>query len=237
MLVFILEHRPAEFGLVPSIDGFVQFKELMKALHEEPGWSYVRQSHIHEVLLGKDRPLFETDHDRIRTRERRWQMDLESPVRQSLPKILFTSVRRKAHPIVMERGLKATPGRHLILSADEAMALRIGRRRDPQPVLLRVEAERARTEGVSFHAFDTLFLCDDIPQRYVSGPPVPKDRPAVRGEKGRERKQETVPTGAFTPGTFLLDPARDPDPGRRGKGRKGKGWKEDARKIRREKRR
>jgi len=36
-----------------------------------------------------------------------------------------------------------------------------------------------------------------------------------------------------TPGSFSLDPGRDPDPFRRAKGKKRKGWKEDARKMRR----
>jgi putative RNA 2'-phosphotransferase len=39
-----------------------------------------------------------------------------------------------------------------------------------------------------------------------------------------------------TPGSFILDISRDPDPYRRAKGRKRKGWKETSRKLRRGKR-
>ena len=65
-LIYILGLRPYEFGLVPDMDGFVMHKELLQALHEEEGWRYVRESHINEVLMGKDRLLFHTEGNRIR---------------------------------------------------------------------------------------------------------------------------------------------------------------------------
>ena len=61
ILLYILGRRPDEFGIVPDRRGFVGLKELLQAFHEEEGWSYVRQSHINEVLLGKDRGLFELE--------------------------------------------------------------------------------------------------------------------------------------------------------------------------------
>lgn len=224
LLVYMLGHKPAEFGLVPSPEGFVPLKELLKAIHEEPGRRHVHRSHINEVLLGKDRFLFEVDGNRIRAVDRKWEQDFESPGPSSLPKILFTAVRRRAQPAAMEKGLKSPAGRYLILSPDEETASKIGKRRDPQPVLLRVEAEKAGKEGVFIHPFDTLFLCEEIPPRYIHGPPVSKETLAAPVETAYKPE---------TPGTFPLDSARDPDPYRRARGRKQKGWKEAARKTRR----
>jgi len=235
MLVYMLGHRPAEFGIVPSRDGFVPFKELLKALHEEPGWRSVRQSHINEVLIGKDRFLFETEGGRIRTRERRWDIHLEDAFLEILPSILLTSVRRRAHPVVMEKGVIPAPGKLLVLSADESMARRIGQRQDPKPVLLKVEAEIARREGVLFYPFDTLYLCGELPARYIAGPPVAKEALKAAPEKEAKSVEDIRLADAFSAGTFSLDPARDPAPHRTGKGKKRKGWKESARKMRRKK--
>ena len=226
LLVYMLGHKPAEFGLVPTSEGFVPFKELLKVIREEPGWRHIRRSHINEVLMGNDRFLFETEGNELRAKERKWELNFDYPVQVRLPKILFTSVRRKAHPVVMEKGLKSAAGRYLILSSDEEMSRTIGKRRDPQPVLLRVEAEKAAREGVLFHPFDTLFLCNEIPPRHIHGPPVAKEPLADPLETAYKPP---------TPGTFPLDPARDPDPYRRSRGRKQKGWKEAARKTRRNK--
>jgi len=228
-LIYILAHRPDEVGLVPDHAGFIATKELLRAIHEEPGWGYVRESHIREVLIGKDRALFAWEEDRIRAAEKRWHLDLQTPSEKT-PKILFVAVRRKAHAHVMEKGLFSE--RVLVLSPDRDMALRIGRRRDQKPILLEVLTEPAQQRGVAFHAFGDLFLAKEIPAEFISGPPVPEE---LR-EPQPPKKEKTVPPPSLpSGGTFVLDVHRDPDLSRRRTGRKPRGWKEDSRKMRRSK--
>jgi hypothetical protein len=38
--------------LVPDTEGFIGYKELLQAIHEEPGWGYVKLGDIREVLMG-----------------------------------------------------------------------------------------------------------------------------------------------------------------------------------------
>ncbi len=230
-MLYILGHKPDEFGLVPDREGFVTYKEFLWALHEEPGWGYVREGHINEVLLGKDRALFEPEEHRIRALDRRWTLDLENPT-HALPKILFVAVRRKAHPVVMEKGLKAMEGRPLVLSPDPEMAVRIGRRRDHKPVVLEIMAASAREAGIFFYTFGLLYLTDQIPAQFINGPPVSREDVRIP-ERKREKREAGRPN--FEAGTFVLDLDRDPDRSRRAKGRKRKGWKEEARKSRRKK--
>ena len=61
LMTYIMGYRPYEFGIIPDAEGFFPFKELLRAIHEEPGWGYVRQGHINEVLLGEDRELFQAE--------------------------------------------------------------------------------------------------------------------------------------------------------------------------------
>ena len=231
-MIYILGHKPYEFGLVPDREGFVPFKELLWTLHEEEGWRYVRQGNINEVLLGKDRTLFETDDKGIRASDRRWHLDTETPA-PSLPKILFIAVRRRAHPVVLEKGLLVNSNMYHPLTPDREMALRIGRRRDRNPVLLEVKAHRAQRSGILFYPFGPLFLAGEIPAGYISGPPVPKEVPKASVAKPDKKAEPEID---FQPGTFTLDLDRDMDVSRRAKGKKGKGWKEEARKYRRKKR-
>lgn len=230
-MVYVLGHRPDEFGLIPDLTGYVTHKELLWAIHEESGWGYVRQGHINEVLLGKDRTLFQSEENQIRALDRRWHLDLENPA-QLLPKILYIAVRRKAHPHIMEKGLSSNLGKYLIFSPDRDMAHRIGRRRDQGPVLLEIMASAAQKEGISFYSFGHFFLTYQIPARFISGPPVSKEdiKPPVR-EAGKEQKRRAD----FEAGTFVLDIDRDPDSLRRARGKKRRGWKEETRKIRRRK--
>jgi len=231
-MIYLLGHRPDEFGLVPDEEGFLGFKELLRAIHEEPGWGYVREGHFREVLAGKDRVLFETEGERIRAVERRWRHELNQPAADT-PKILFAGVRRRAHPMVMEKGLSAS--KRIVLSPDRGMAMRIAQRRDQKPVILEVMTGPAREHGTVFYPFGGLFLADRIPAPCIIGPPVTEEmRQAM--ELARTRKEKPPEISPFTPGSFVLDLARDPDHSRRIKGRKRKGWKEEARKTRRGKR-
>ncbi len=230
MLAYMLGRRPYEFGLVPDETGFIMFRDILQALHEEPGWGYVRQGSINEILMGEDRGLFETAEGRIRAVERAWASDWED--RAELPsKILFLGIRRKAHPVVMDRGLRMIEGSRYIMSPDRAMAERIGRRRDQQPVILEIMAEAAGSEGVPIRRFGGLFLAEEIPVRFIAGPPVPKRVVRAREEKeAKKKEQDLLPQ--FNAGTFLLDMDKAPSPYKKDRGRKKRTWKEDSRKER-----
>jgi len=231
MLAYMLGHRPFEFGLVPDEMGFVPIKDLLQALHEEPGWGYAREGSINEVLMGEGRSLFEHINKKIRTIDREWSFDYDGTI--DLPgKILFLGIRRKAHPVVMENGLRMTGGSYYVLSPDREMAERIGKRHDHQPVILEIMADAAQREGVSVRRFGDLFLTEEIPVRFIAGPPVPKNVIKAREEKDAGRKEkEIIPQ--FQAGTFLLDLEKTPSQYRKEKGgKKKRTWKEDARKER-----
>jgi putative RNA 2'-phosphotransferase len=232
MMAYVLGRRPDEFGLVPDQEGFVSFKHLLMVFHEEPEWRYVRQTHFREVLMGKDRAHFEWDAKRIRVRDRQWSLN-GGKDSIPLPKILFLAVRRKAHGHALEKGLTSAPGRHLVLAADKEMALKMGYRQDQSPVLLEVQVAAAEKEGVMFSPFGLLFLAEELPPICLSGPPLPKEKEITPGSA--KKKEQDVPL-PLEPGTFVLDAGRDPALHRRGKGRKGKSWKEEARRMRRKKR-
>lgn len=232
MLVYILGHRPYEFGVVPDAEGFLKYKDLLQALNEEPGWGYVRQGSINEVLMGEDRSLFEVTEGKIRTIERRWEINDDGELSELPSKIFFHGIRRKAHPVAMDKGLRPLEGSHYILSPDREMAERIGRRRDPQPVILEIKAEAALEEGLDIRRFGDLFLVKEIPARFIAGPPVPKRMIKAREEReAKKKEQETVPQ--FQAGTFLLDLEKSTTQYRKEKGgKKKRTWKEEARKER-----
>jgi putative RNA 2'-phosphotransferase len=230
-LVYILGHRPDEFGLFPDKNGFFTYKELLQAVHEEPGWGYVREGSINEVLSGKDRSLFQSEEKRIKSVVTEWHLDLENPA-ISLPKILYTGIRTKAHSAVMDKGLHPIEGSYYILSQGRDMAERIGKRCDREPVILEIRADTALREGMLFYTFGDLFITKEILSRHIAGPPVPKN--IIKEKEVPTKKKKTI-VSEFQPGTFILEADRDLDRSRISKGKKRKGWKEEARKFRRKK--
>ena len=196
---------------------------------------YVRHGHIQEVLVGKERHAFENIDDRLRAVDRSWLWPTSPLTPAELPRLLLVPIRRRAHPVVMDRGLKPTAENPLVLAKESEMALRMGQRRDQEPVLIEVLATRAAEEGVEFLSFGDLFLSKDVPVRFIAGPPVSKEVMEERLARKAAPPEPVLPVPSFTPGTFLLDLSRG-DLARRKAGKKAKGWKEAARSIRKEKR-
>ena len=228
-MIYVLGHNPGEFGLVPDKNGFVILKELVQVMHEEEGWHNINQGRINEVMMSDERHYFEADENRIRAVERNWELNLDVPADHT-PPILYTPIRRKAHYTVIERGLGQRENNYYVLSADKSMAERIGKRKDQKPVLLEIMAGKARDEGLLVFSFSDLFLTNEIPPRYIVGPPVPKDVIRKREEKPVNKKEKTPDLNT---GAFFLDADRDPDTARRKKGKKKKSWKDEVRGKRR----
>ena len=199
LLDYVLGRNPDEFGLVPDGDGFVKTKELLKALHEEAGWKFVRKAAIDEVLYSIVKPPVEVAEDRIRAIGRE---HLEKRVYAAEPPLLlYTCVRRRAYPHTLKKGLNPMGRKHVVLSSDADLALRMGRRYDADPVLLTVNVDQAHDRGCMFlKASQRLFLCRRLPEGCFSGPAPPKEKkdpPAKEVPKTPKRSE--------TPGSYFPD--------------------------------
>ncbi len=198
-ITYILERRPDEFGLVIDSQGYIKIKELLKALNEEKGFKHVRRSHLDEILYSITNPPFEICDNRIRAKHRD---RLPKPdVARDLPKLLYTSIRRKAHSFVADKGIFPSGYHRVVLSSDRNLAERMGKRSDPEPVILTVHVQKSLENGVMFYqAGGLLFLAASIPPNCFSGPLLSKEKPETL-KQGRTQKA-TQPVAA---GSFLVD--------------------------------
>lgn len=226
-LWYALAVRPDEFGLVPDLEGFVETKLLLQALREEPEWSFLNRGHLAELIHSPEGARFEFQADRLRAKDPMISMVLEAT--SSPPRRLFHAVRRRAHPVVLQHGLRPSKGPWVVMALTPEMALRIGKRRDPDPVILEVKAEEALRRGVRFHATQgILFLAEFVPPEFLAGPPpVPKEK------EGAKRRPEETPALEL-PGSFFLDLPRRDSVGARPVRRRDKGspWRRQRRRGR-----
>jgi len=224
---YILSRRPDEFGLVPDQNGFVKIKDLLKAIGEEVDWKYVRRSHIDEILITLPSPLFEIQDNFIRAASRE-NLSLPAPA-DNLPKLLYTCIRNKAYPFVIDKGIHPMGQPYVILSSSTILAERMGRRIDQTPVKLTVQVEKTLGKGNQFlQAGELLYLAENIPPDCFSGPPLPKEKPETRKSESAEKASDKTKAGSF----FMdLKNGRDNIPGSRQR-RKAPDWKKDRRKQR-----
>ncbi len=189
-LVYILERRPDEFGLVLDKEGFVKIKELLKALNEESGWKHVRRFHINEVMYSIPNPPFEILDNRMRAKKR---AQLPRPdAAPQLPKLLYTCIRRKAYPFAARKGIYPSGHQQVVLSDNRDLAERMGKRSDSQPIMLTVHVQNSIEQGVLFQQLgELLFLAPFIPTGCFNGPPLPKEMP--RTSKQQELSEAAAP--------------------------------------------
>jgi putative RNA 2'-phosphotransferase len=198
IISYILGRNPAEFGLVPDSDGFVKIKEFLKALSEEEGLKCVRTSNINEILITLPDPPIEIKGNHIRAKHR-LAMPTNIPA-QNLPKLLYTCVRRKAYPSVLENGIRPMGFSHVILSSEPDMAERMGKRKDSMPIQLVIQTEISLNKGITFYeAGETLYLAESIQPGCFTGPPLPKQKePAAKRDVVDEPELDRMP------GSFML---------------------------------
>ena len=201
ILAYILGRHPGEFGLVPDREGYVKIKALLRAFSEEEGWGYVRQSHLNEILLSLSPAPVEIQGNLIRAKIRENLPGIETAT--NLPKLLFTCVRRKAHPFVAANGIRKSES-PVVLSSSVKMAERLGRRVDRWAVTLTVQVKKALEKNVEFFKADgALYTAAFIPAGCFTGPPLPKEKPAL------SPPADTIPAAPKKPGSYTLNVGAD----------------------------
>ena len=147
------------------------------------------------------------------------------------PKLLYTCVRSRAYPFVLDKGIHPSGNSYVILSSSTSLAERIGRRFDQNPVKLTVQVKKTLDNGNRFlRAGQLLFLTGKIPPDCFSGPPLPKEKPETHKPEPEKKASHKISSGSF-----LMDlreiQDRERKPGGRQK-RKTKDWQKDRRKQR-----
>jgi len=237
----IAYHAPGEYGLFWDQDGTMPWKELYWALQEDHELRFVRQSHLRELTLLELEMPFELDGNLLRIRKGRSVPDY--PTSEQPPARLFYACPRKRYEFVQQNGLAASGRRFLALASNPNLALRIGNRRDPGPLMLEVNSRLAASEGVSFRvAGPELFLVESIALKHLQFPRLREDD--LLQLTARKKEQPTAKTLAEmpAPGSFMVNPEHFQQAvtgkpgigvtGKAGKGRRGPGWKREARKGR-----
>jgi putative RNA 2'-phosphotransferase len=227
MLTYILSHRPDEFGLVLSEEGFIPIKSLLQALGAEPGWGFVRRYHLDQLVGLISPPVFEVDQERIRALS---PAQLRRDPGEPPPALLYAAIPPKVQARVWAEGLKPLPDRELVLAATPDLAKKLGRRRTPDPIMVTVQAQAAARRGISFTGYgEGLYLAPALPRDLLQLPPPPQ---------APEKPKPSIPRPtAPTPGSFMLDlpgmlpPAAKPRP----KGKKDEpAWKAGTRALRKQ---
>lgn len=234
-LEYIGFRSPGEFGLFWDPDGTMPWKEFYWALQEDADLRFVRQANLRELeLLGMEM-MFRLDGNLLRL-----SPSVAPPLYPAtvhVPERLYFGARSKNVVVTQKLGLKASGRRFVPLCPERELALRIARRREPEPILLEIFARRAVEEGITFYdAGAQLFLAESIPAELLLFPKLRREIIEKIAEGVQKSKEK--PKGPLTPGSYTVQPyhiagaAAEKAPKKSGKGDRTD-WKKGSRKERR----
>ncbi|MDK2882191.1 MAG: putative 2-phosphotransferase [Bacillota bacterium] len=164
---YALRHAPWKYGLELDGEGWANLRQLLKALQAR-GWRGLTEADLQNMIRLSDKQRFEIAGNRIRALYGHSipQRIVREPVPP--PEVLFHGTARRYVPAIREKGLLPGGRQYIHLSVDVETTLQVGKRHDPRPVVLKIDAKRAWNEGICFfRGNDQVWLADAIPGRYI----------------------------------------------------------------------
>ena len=168
LLALLLRHRAAEHGLVLDPEGFVPLDDVLAAITRQRAWDWVRAEHVAEVIARQEKRRYEiVDGDIRAIYGHSVDTAITYPPVDPPDRLLHGTARRFVETILCE-GLRPMSLQYVHLTDDPALARLTGRRRDPDPIILRIDAAQAHAAGVVFYQADTgVFLARAVPPEYI----------------------------------------------------------------------
>ncbi|MEV6342203.1 RNA 2'-phosphotransferase [Actinoplanes sp. NPDC051851] len=165
----VLRHRPETAGLTLDANGWVPVADLLAALG-------IGRAELDVVVAENDKSRFAITAgpdgvERIRASQghsRRVAVDLDLPP-ATPPEELYHGTPRQNLESILRDGLRPRSRHHVHLSADVPTAIRVGRRRSADVVVLAVAAGALAAEGHVFHRSENgVWLTSVVPSARLS---------------------------------------------------------------------
>ena len=160
---YLLRHNPENLKM--DRHGFVDMNELLKKLEER---FRIDKKLIFEIVEKSERRRFEIVGNKIRA-----LYGHTIPVKLKLEedktvKLFYHGTTSEAASRILRGGLKPMKRSWVHLSPTIEIATEVGLRRTINPVILEINAEAARKNGLRFYkATDKVYVCNAVLPRYL----------------------------------------------------------------------
>ncbi len=170
ILTGILRHFPDRYGLAIEPTGWVSLPEIVRAISSKhSAYHWLRTAHLVAIAETDAKGRYEVRDDRVRaTYGHTVDVALDLPT-ENIPDHLYYPVTAEEAGIVLEVGLRPSDRKKVHLSKTAEDARSAGSVRTPDPIILEVDASRARREGglVIMKAGKTVYLTDQVPAEFL----------------------------------------------------------------------
>jgi putative RNA 2'-phosphotransferase len=165
---YALRHAPWEYELELDENGWVDIKQLLDSLKLDKNWTDLTVTDIEEMIKQSDKKRHEISNGKIRalyghSTPERIKLEEKEP-----PEILFHGTAKRFIDNIKKNGLLPMSRQYVHLSVDIETAKIVGKRRDSEPVILKIYSGKAFEDGIKFyHGNDNIWLADKIDSKYI----------------------------------------------------------------------
>lgn len=164
-----LRHEPHVYNLKLDEEGWVSVSDLLKSLgNKRNEWKELTEGDLFNVIASSSKTRFEISNGKIRALYGHSVSDkiVKEPVEP--PDILYHGTAKRFLPSIKEKGILSIDRQYVHLSADKETALLVGKRRDKNPVILKIRAKDAWNKGFKFYMEeDCIWLADYIEPEFI----------------------------------------------------------------------
>lgn len=176
-----LRHEPDKYDLELDLEGWVRMERLIEALKKKSSeWQSLRYYDILKMIDHSEKKRHEVKAQRIGPEYKntyKWFIRAKYghsvkgniyKERSEPPEILYHGTTSKAAEVILREGLKPMDRQYVHLSGEISEAVRVGKRRQKSPRILRVKANQAFKDNVNFYrGNDKIWLSDEIAPEYI----------------------------------------------------------------------
>lgn len=162
-MAYLLRHDPQDLEI--SDEGFVDMDCLMEKLGNR--WRDINIGDVERIVENDVKGRYEVKGGRIRARYGH-SIDVDPSFSKANRDILYHGTTPRASKKIMKEGLNSGGRKKVHLSANEHDAEEVGRRRTDNPVILKIEAKKARKNGIRIErASEKVYVADYIPADFI----------------------------------------------------------------------
>lgn len=166
-----LRHAPHLYELELDEQGWTDTDTLLAALTQHRrAWGALTQQDIRRVVETSSKRRFALSEggEQIRALYGHSLPQRLAKLSATPPALLYHGTSPAIAALVLEDGLRKMNRQYVHLSADVETAMEVGRRKDSEPVLLKVLARRAHEQGVAFYEGNELvWLADYVAPEHI----------------------------------------------------------------------
>lgn len=160
----ILRHEPEEYEIKVDSYGFANLDDVLVAISLE--WNLEREKILKILREDEDRFVFENDKIASRYGHSIDVMPQSKPTEP--PTILYHGTSRKVKHKIETEGLKSMKRKFVHLSRTIEDAKKTGKRKDKEPIVIKVLAKDAYRKGIKFYDVGPLYLSEEIPGKFLT---------------------------------------------------------------------